>query len=182
MAWGFTTEGQRVLLDVCLVQREPTEDWLDLGRCLTRRGLRSPLLVVSDRASSLVRAITELWPGADRQRCAVHRLRDILVKPPTRPGFHARVRDAYWAAFWALMRLHRPMAADNRPLGPSSALSPSVASGIAIGLDDSEGARHLASTGLTDRGRIAHVRIDGAVGRTRHHRWRPRRALAEDSP
>jgi transposase-like protein len=98
VAWGFTTDGERVLLDVCLGQRERTEDWLDLGRGLTRRGLRSPLLVVSDGAPGLIRAITELWPDADRGRCVVHRLRNILAKLPERPGLHARVRAAYWAA------------------------------------------------------------------------------------
>jgi transposase-like protein len=99
VAWGFTTEGERVLLDVCLGQRErTTEDWLDLGRGLSRRGLRSPLLVVSDGAPGLVRAITELWTDADRGRCGVHRLRNVLAKLPERPGLHARVRAAYWAA------------------------------------------------------------------------------------
>jgi transposase-like protein len=98
VAWGYTTEGERVLLDVCLGQRERTEDWLDLGQGLLRRGLRSPLLVVSDGAPGLVTAITELWPDADRQRCSVHRLRNILAKLPERPGLHARVRAAYWAA------------------------------------------------------------------------------------
>ena len=93
-----TTEGARVLLDVCLGQRERTEDWLDLGQGLIRRGLRSPLLVVSDGAPGLVRAIIELWPDADRGRCAVHRLRNILAKLPERPALHARVRAACWAA------------------------------------------------------------------------------------
>lgn len=98
VAWGFTTEGERVLLDVCLGQRERLEDWLDLGRALTARGLRSPLLVVSDGAPGLIGAIGELWPDADRQRCSVHRLRNILAKLPKRPGLHERVRAAYWAA------------------------------------------------------------------------------------
>jgi transposase-like protein len=98
VAWGFTTEGQRVLLDVCLGQRERLEDWLELGRGLTARGLRSPLLVVSDGAPGLIRAVAELWPDADRQRCGVHRLRNILAKLPKRPGLHERVRAAYWAA------------------------------------------------------------------------------------
>ena len=98
VAWGFTTDGERVLLDVCLGQRERVEDWLDLGRDLIRRGLRSPLLVISDGAPGLIRAIGELWPDADRGRCAVHRLRNILAKLPKRPGLHARVRAAYWAA------------------------------------------------------------------------------------
>lgn len=98
VAWGFTTDGERVLLDVCLGQRERVEDWLDLGQGLIRRGLRNPLLVVTDGAPGLVRAVTELWPDADRQRCAVHRLRNVLAKLPKRPGLHARVRAAYWAA------------------------------------------------------------------------------------
>jgi transposase-like protein len=98
VAWGFTTEGSRVLLDVCLGARERSEDWLDLGRGLMRRGLRSPLLVVSDGAPGLIAAISELWPEADRQRCSVHRLRNILAKLPERGDLQARVRAAYWAA------------------------------------------------------------------------------------
>jgi len=98
VAWGFTTDGERVLLDVCLGQRERAEDWLDLGRGLIARGLRSPLLVISDGAPGLIRAIEELWPDADRGRCTVHRLRNILAKLPKRPALHARVRAAYWAA------------------------------------------------------------------------------------
>jgi putative transposase len=98
VAWGFTTDGVRVLLDVCLGQRERVEDWLDLGRGLIKRGLRSPLLVVTDGAPGLIRAVDELWPDADRGRCGVHRLRNVLAKLPDRPGLHARVRAAYWKA------------------------------------------------------------------------------------
>ena len=98
VAWGFTLDGERVLLDVCLGQRERVEDWLDLGQGLVRRGLRSPLLAVTDGAPGLIRAVSELWPDADRGRCAVHRLRNILAKLPKRPALHARVRAAYWAA------------------------------------------------------------------------------------
>ena len=98
VAWGFTTTGERVLLDVCLGQRERMEDWLELGRGLTARGLRSPLLVAADGAPGLIGAIAELWPDADRQRCSVHRLRNVLAKLPKRDDLHARVRAAYWAA------------------------------------------------------------------------------------
>jgi transposase-like protein len=98
VAWGYTLDGERVLLDVCLGQRERTEDWLDLGRGLTARGLASPLLVVSDGAPGLIAAIGELWPDADRQRCTVHRLRNVLAKLPKKPLLTERVRRAYWAA------------------------------------------------------------------------------------
>src|SRR5258708_970320 len=70
VAWGYATEGKRVLLAVRLGQRESHEDWLDLGRDLTRRGLRSPWLGVSDVAPGLVKAIDELSPEADRGRRA----------------------------------------------------------------------------------------------------------------
>lgn len=101
VAWGFDLDGERVLLDVCLGQRERIDDWLELGRGLTARGLAEPLLVVGDGAPGLVRAIDELWPGADRQRCAVHRLRNILGKLPKDPALHDRVRVSYWAALEA---------------------------------------------------------------------------------
>ena len=98
VAWGYTTLGKRVLIAVRLGQRERHEDWLDLGRDLTRRGLRTPWLVVSDGAPGLIKAITELWPDADRQRCTVHRLRNIIAKLPKQPKLHERVKAAYWAA------------------------------------------------------------------------------------
>ena len=98
VAWGYTTQGKRVLVAVRLGQRERHEDWLDVGRDLTRRGLRAPWLVVSDGAPGLIKAIQELWPEADRQRCTVHRLRNLVAKLPNRPELHERIKSAYWAA------------------------------------------------------------------------------------
>ena len=98
VAWGYTTDGHRLLLSVRLGQREHYEDWLDLGRDLTRRGLPGPWLVVSDGAPGLLRAIEELWPAADRQRCTVHRLRNLMAKLPKHGGVRERVTRAYWAA------------------------------------------------------------------------------------
>jgi len=45
-AWGVAETGERILLAVQLGMREAERDWLALGRDLTRRGLRCPLLVV----------------------------------------------------------------------------------------------------------------------------------------
>ncbi|RDI73161.1 transposase [Gaiella occulta] len=95
-AWGISEQGERVLLDVCLGMREAEEDWLCLGRALTRRGLPAPLLVVGDGAPGLVNAIEQLWPEADRQRCTVHRLRNVLAKLPE--AERERVEAAYWRA------------------------------------------------------------------------------------
>lgn len=98
VAWGYTTEGKRVLVAVRLGQRESHEDWLDLGRDLTRRGLRTPWFVVSDGAPGLIKAIEELWSEAERGRCAVHKLRNVVAKLPKRSGLHDQVKAAYWAA------------------------------------------------------------------------------------
>jgi putative transposase len=98
VAWGYTEQGDRVLLDVSLGQRERHEDWLEMGRGLTRRGLAAPSLVVVDGAPGLIKAVEELWPASDRQRCTVHRLRNVLAKLPKRQDLHERVRAAYWAA------------------------------------------------------------------------------------
>jgi putative transposase len=97
VAWGYTTLGKRVLVAVRLGQRESHEDWLDLGRDLVRRGLRSAWLVVSDGAPGLIKAIEQVWPDADRGRCAVHKLRNIVAKLPDRPGLHEEIKGAYWA-------------------------------------------------------------------------------------
>src|SRR5437868_9988648 len=98
VAWGYTTEGKRVLVAVRLGQRESHEDWLDLGRDLTRRGLRSPWMIVTDGAPGLIKAVEELWPEADRGRCAVHKLRNVVAKLPKRSGLHDEIKAKFWAA------------------------------------------------------------------------------------
>jgi putative transposase len=95
-AWGISETGQRVLLAVMLGMRESEEDWLALGRNLVARGLPRPQLVVADGAPGLNNAIEQCWPQADRQRCTVHRLRNLLAKLPERE--RERVRAAYWQA------------------------------------------------------------------------------------
>jgi transposase-like protein len=96
VAWGFTEQGERVLLSVMLGMRESHEDWLALGRDLIARGLGAPLLVVADGAPGLIKAVEQCWPASDRQRCCVHRVRNLLAKLPERE--RERVRAAYWQA------------------------------------------------------------------------------------
>jgi putative transposase len=96
VAWGFTEQGERVLVSVMLGMRESHEDWLALGRDLIARGLGAPLLVVADGAPGLIKAVEQCWPASDRQHCAVHRVRNLLAKLPERE--RERVRLAYWQA------------------------------------------------------------------------------------
>jgi putative transposase len=96
VAWGFTEEGERVLLSVMLGMRESHEDWLALARDLIARGLGAPLLIVADGAPGLIKAVEQCWPASDRQHCAVHRVRNLLAKLPERE--RERARQAYWQA------------------------------------------------------------------------------------
>src|SRR5438128_2853975 len=96
IAWGFTEEGERMLLSVMLGMRESHEDWLALGRDLIARGLAAPMLIVADGAPGLIKAVEQCWPSSDRQHCAVHRVRNLLAKLPERE--RERVRGAYWQA------------------------------------------------------------------------------------
>jgi putative transposase len=96
VAWGFSDDGERVLLAVMLGMRESHEDWQALARDLIARGLGAPMLIVADGAPGLIKAIEQCWPASDRQHCAVHRVRNLLAKLPERE--RERVRRAYWQA------------------------------------------------------------------------------------
>jgi len=94
VAWGVTLEGRKVLLGLQLGSRESYEAWLDFGRDLIARGLRSPALIVADGAPGLWKAARELWPGALEQRCTVHALRNVTKKLPER--LHRELKARYW--------------------------------------------------------------------------------------
>ena len=49
------------------------------------------------RGAGLISAIEQAYPKALRQRCLIHRARNVLAKIPA--GMQAEVKDAYWAIF-----------------------------------------------------------------------------------
>jgi hypothetical protein len=49
---------------------------------MKRRGLNDPLLVTSDGAPGIIKAIEACFPRASRQHCLAHRLRNLAVKVP----------------------------------------------------------------------------------------------------
>src|SRR6266496_3749706 len=96
-AWGITTEGKPAFIGLGPGTGESFDAWKDFLSDLRDRGLASPLLVISDGAPGLIGAIEQVYPAALRQRCLVHRARNILAKIPA--GMQAEVKDAYWAIF-----------------------------------------------------------------------------------
>ena len=96
-AWGITTTGQKALVGLAYGAAESEAAWLDFLRDLTARGLRAPLLVISDGAPGLLNAIEAAFPRGRRQRCLVHVARNVLAKVPE--ADHDAVRAAFWAIF-----------------------------------------------------------------------------------
>jgi putative transposase len=96
-AWGITTGGKPAFIGLAPGTGESFDAWKDFLAGLRDRGLASPLLVISDGAPGLIGAIEQIYPKALRQRCLVHRARNILSKIPA--GMQAEVKDAYWKVF-----------------------------------------------------------------------------------
>ena len=96
-AWGITSQGAPVLVGLAPGASEGHHPWASFLGELAERGLRAPLLVITDGAPGLVGAVEVVFAGALRQRCLVHRARNVLARVPT----HAQeeVKAAFWAIF-----------------------------------------------------------------------------------
>ncbi|WP_297797137.1 IS256 family transposase [Mycobacterium sp.] len=96
-AWGITTAGKPVLVGLEAAANEGNDAWDNFLDELKSRGLRPPLLVISDGAAGLVGAIERTMARSLRQRCLIHRCRNVLAKVPARA--QAEVKAAYWTIF-----------------------------------------------------------------------------------
>mgnify|MGYP000107443811 FL=1 len=81
-AWGICRDGRKVLLHLTLGNKESSSAWRAFIRDMQRRGLSVPTLVASDGAPALIAVIEELYPHSLRQRCLMHKTRNILDKVP----------------------------------------------------------------------------------------------------
>jgi len=81
-AYALCEDGRMVLLHLGLGPRESADAWVAFLHDLTARGMAALLLVVLDRNPGLAKAVQQVFPGGRRQRCQVHKLRNILAKLP----------------------------------------------------------------------------------------------------
>jgi putative transposase len=108
-AWGILRDGKKALLHLAPGTKEDTASCREFIQEMRRRGLPDPLLVVSDGAPGMIRAIEECLPRSIRQRCLAHKMRNLQSKVPEDvwPEFKARAAASYQAASPALARLLR---------------------------------------------------------------------------
>jgi len=105
-AWGFTSAGAKVLLHLMAGSKEDAETVSAFFQDMRGRGLGDPLLIASDGAAGIVKAIELCFPRSARQRCLAHRMRNLAAKVPEDlwPEFKARVQAAYQAPSRAIAR------------------------------------------------------------------------------
>ena len=96
---GVNEQGHRDILAVEPMLDESKESYSQLFQSLLDRGLKTPLLVVSDANKGLIAAIRESFPGASWQRCKVHFMRNILAHIPQkeRGSFAAQLKEIWLA-------------------------------------------------------------------------------------
>ncbi len=97
VAWGITSAGKPVFLGMEPGSSESHDAWAGFFRGLRARGLVDPLLVISDGGQGLIGAAEIVFEHSLRQRCLIHRARNILAKVPTHA--QAQIKSEFWKIF-----------------------------------------------------------------------------------
>jgi len=105
-AWGIDLEGKKHLLSLTPGFKEDTASVVEFCQDLKRRGLNDPLLVTTDGAAGLIKAIEQVFPRAERQRCLAHKMRNLQSKVPEDQWstFREHARACYQAPSPAVAR------------------------------------------------------------------------------
>lgn len=77
VAYGIKPNGERELIDFMLKGSESYNAWSDFITDLKGRGLSVTSLIITDGAKGLHKALDGLYPRVKRQRCWVHKMRNI---------------------------------------------------------------------------------------------------------
>jgi len=94
---GTRHNGRPVLVGLDSGASESTDAWKAFLDAMVARGLRPPLLVVSDGAPGLLAAVELVLAHSLHQRCLIHRARNVLAKVPVE--HQGQVKVAFWTIF-----------------------------------------------------------------------------------
>ncbi|MEW5818257.1 MAG: IS256 family transposase [Spirochaetota bacterium] len=99
VAWAFMEDGSRELVSVSLGNRESYNSWKGFLEDLIKRGMSEPMLTVIDGCPGLIKAVNEVFPESDKQRCTKHRTENVLDKVLEQDK--ASVRESVRKVFYA---------------------------------------------------------------------------------
>jgi transposase-like protein len=81
---GVDLEGKKEVLALRACAEEDKEGWLAILQDIRTRGANEVDLLVTDGHDGLLAAVGELFPATPRQRCLVHKQRNVLSAIPRR--------------------------------------------------------------------------------------------------
>lgn len=80
VAWGFLEDGSLEPVSISLGNQESYNAWKWFLEDMLKRGLQEPILVVIDGCPGLIKAVKEMFPVSDIQRCTKHKTENVLDK------------------------------------------------------------------------------------------------------
>jgi len=80
VAWGFLEDGSLEPVSISLGNQESYNAWKWFLEDMVKRGLQEPILVVIDGCPGLIKAVKEMFPVSDIQRCTKHKTENVLDK------------------------------------------------------------------------------------------------------
>jgi putative transposase len=83
-ALGVDLAGNKEVLALRACAEESKDGWLSLLQDMRKRGATQVDLIVTDGHDGLLAAVTELFPATPRQRCLLHKQRNVLNAVPRR--------------------------------------------------------------------------------------------------
>jgi transposase-like protein len=120
---GINLAGDREVLGFTIGERENQQAWTDLLEQFKQRGLQQVDLWISDGNQAMLNAIERKFSTAQRQRCVVHKVKNVLgyipkerqpeVEPELKAIFYQESRtqaDQALAAFCLKFEKHYPTA------------------------------------------------------------------------
>ncbi len=101
-AYAITSRGERVLLDFQVATSESSLQWEGFLNNLYRRGIdeKTLRLIITDGGTGLHDALQVVYGSVKRQRCWVHKLRNVMGRLPVRyrTDCLSQLRTVYMAA------------------------------------------------------------------------------------
>ncbi len=120
---GITPDGQREVIAFTTGERENQGAWENVLADIKARGVQTVDLWITDGHQAMLNAIAQKFPTAQRQRCVVHKMKNIESHIPEkhRTVIHEELRGIFYqpsrtqadqcaAAFMAKYRPHYPAA------------------------------------------------------------------------
>ena len=106
---GVRADGRKELVALADGFRESAESWADLLRDCRRRGMQAPVLAVGDGALGFWKAVRDVFPETDEQRCWWHKIGNVLAALPK--SVHPAAKKALAEIYNAEDKTHARAAA-----------------------------------------------------------------------